>query len=163
MPTNGQQAFGMVDLGDGLVGRQRWSRAGEIKAGHLADEAAPAVATNEVGAADMVAACRRCPLHVDAVFLLDESGDVTLAAHLDPKGESAIGQHGFDGSLIDWVGTPFRLLLCILSNKRQASEMANELGPFAAHVGSVLVSELLDHFEAARLCGGDGGGHPATL
>ncbi len=59
MPANGQQAFGMIDLGGGLVERRCRRRAGEGQAGHLADEAAPAVATNEPGAAEPACACRR--------------------------------------------------------------------------------------------------------
>jgi hypothetical protein len=90
MPPNGQQAFGMVDISDGLVERGRWRRTGEVKAGHLADQAAPSIATNEVGAADTVSSCRRRPLHIDAVYLLDEVSHVTLAAHLDPKSARAV-------------------------------------------------------------------------
>ena len=41
--------------------------------------------------------------------------------------------------------------------------MAAELGPSTTHVRSVLLRELLHRREAARLCGGDGRGHPATL
>jgi hypothetical protein len=82
---------------------------------------------------------------------------------LDPKGESAVGQHGFDGLLVHWVGTPFRLFLRVLSDKRQASEMADELGPFTTHIRSVLLGELVDHREAALLCGGEGCSHPAAL
>jgi hypothetical protein len=125
--------------------------------------AAPAVATNEVGTADTAFTYRRYPLHIDAVCLLDEVRNFTLAAYLDPKSVRAAGQHGFDGLLIHRVGTPFRLFLRVLSDKRQPSEMANELGPFTPHVRSTFVSELLYRGEAARLCGGEGCGHPATL
>jgi len=50
------------------------------------------VATDEVGAANMASACRRCPLPIDAGPLLHEGSDVTLTAHLDPKRASAADQ-----------------------------------------------------------------------
>ena len=152
----------MVDIGDDLVERGRWRRAGEIKASHLADEAAPPVTTDEVGAADTAFACWRCPFHIDAVYLLDEASDVTLAAHLDPKRARAIGQHGFEALLTHLMGTPFRLVLRVFSDK-QASEMATELRRSTTQVRAGLLCELLHHREAARLFGGDGRSHPATL
>jgi hypothetical protein len=152
----------MVDLRDDLVERRRCSRAGEIKPGYLADEAAPAVATNEVGAANTASACRRCPVHIDAVHLLDEVSDVTLAAYLYPERARTIGQHGFEAMLTHCAGTPFRLVLRALSDK-QASEMATEFRRSTTQVRSGRGSELLHQLEAARLFGGDGRGQSATL
>jgi hypothetical protein len=111
----------------------------------------------------MASTFRRRPLHIDTVHLLHEASDVTLAAHLDPKGARAVGQHGFEARLIDCVGTSFRLFLRVLSDKRQASEMATELRRSTTQVRSGLLCELVHRREAARLFGGDGRGHPATL
>ena len=61
--------------------------------------------------------------------------------------------------LIYWVRTPFRLFLRVLSDKRQAGEMAAEFRGSTTQV----CSGLLYRRDAARLFGGDGGRPPATL
>src|SRR5476649_1781743 len=131
----------MVDLGDDLVERRRRRCAGEVEAGHLADEAAPTVATHEVGASDTAFACRRHPLHVDTIHLLHEASDVTLAAHLDSKSARSVGQHAFEAMLIDCACTPFRLFLRVLPDQ-QASEMATEPGRSTTQVRSGLLRKL---------------------
>jgi hypothetical protein len=112
----------MVDLRDGLIKGRRRLCAREVEAGPLADETASPVATDEIGATDMVCACRRYPFHVDAVQLLNEACDVTLAAHVDPQRARAVGQHGFEGLLIHRAGMPLRFLLRILSDQGEACE-----------------------------------------
>src|SRR5580693_8606121 len=134
----------MVELGDRLVERRCWRGAREVEAGHFADRAAPAVAANEVGTTDTLVTGRRRPPDIDAVYVLDEVRDVTLAAYFDPKGVRALDQHGFDSLLIHRVGAPFRLLLRVLANERQSGEMTNEPGPSATHVRSALLGEPRD-------------------
>ncbi len=85
------------------------------------------------------------------------------AAHLDPKGLSAVGQYRFDRLLIYRVGTPFRLSLCLLAEKRQASEMADEPGTLPSYIRPALICKLLDSLKAASLSGREGSGHAATL
>src|ERR1700733_5971124 len=101
----------------------------EIEAGDLADRATPAVATDQIGAADAAFACGRRPSHIDAVRMLYQTLHVTFAAHLDPKRAGAIGQHGFNGLLIHRAATPIRLLLRVGSDQDQACEMTGVPGP----------------------------------
>ena len=161
MPTSGRQAFGMVDLGEGRVHRQCWIGAGKREARHLADGAAPAVATHEIGAADPASARRGHPLHIDTVRVLDELRDVARAAQLDPEGARTIEQHVFDGLLIHQARMPFRLCLRVLAEQGQAGEMTAEL--FRASFRSGSLRELLHHRKAARFRSGDGLGHSAAL
>ena len=158
-----RHAFGMVDLRGRLVHRHRWRRAGELEASHLADGAAPPVATNEVGTADAASACRRRPFHVNAVFLLHEALDITVAAHFDSKRESAVGQHGFGGLLIHWCIRRSGSFCTSGRIRIRPAKWPLYLGPRPGAVWSLLLRGLLHRREGALLCGGDGRGHPTTL